>query len=97
MRAFRKINAVRYGTGGIADKGLLLNVGCSNQGQPFSRRVPAESSGLMQELDCFTGFSDVGFLKNVLSFKGRQSVEVVDQDYGLGLHRLQRLLSVFRD
>ena len=38
------------------DKGLLLNVGCSNQAQPFSRRVPAESSGLMQGLDCFTGF-----------------------------------------
>jgi hypothetical protein len=40
----------------IADKGLLLNVGCSNQAQPFSRRVPAESSDLMQGLDCFAGF-----------------------------------------
>jgi hypothetical protein len=34
---------------GTADKGLLLNVGCSNQAQPFSRRVPAESSDLMRD------------------------------------------------
>jgi|ERR1700722_13024438 len=69
---------------GIADKGLLLNLGCSNQAQPFSRRVPAESSDLMQRLDCFTVFFGRWISKNVLSLKGRQSLKVVEQDYGLG-------------
>ncbi len=68
----------------IADKGLLLKVGCSNQGQLFSRRVPAESRDLMQGRGLlYRFFQTLDFVKR-LSFKGRQSLEIADQDYGLG-------------
>jgi hypothetical protein len=69
----------------IADKGLLLNVGCSNQGLILLAGGCRQKAAIDAEIGLlYRFFSDVGFRKNVLSFKGRESLEVVDQDYGLG-------------
>jgi hypothetical protein len=48
--------------------------------------VPAESSNLMQKCTALQVFFGRWISKKRLSLKGRQSVEVVEQDYGLGPH-----------